>query len=282
MVTRKATEWASTRRGGLRSRSPYSARLLMAAGRAATAMTGDLEVSGALPESLHGRQLLLAANHIGIFDTAVLFAACHRIGVVPRFVTNGGLFDIPLWGALLRRAGHLRVDPNPAANGGRGTVLLPEVGSGRPVLIYPEGRISRDPDLWPDRGQTSLARIALATGLPVVPLSQWGAHEVIPTATPAARNIPGLVRLTMAWLHALRPGHRITFRVHIGDPVDLAELRADRTGDAMRAHTRIMTAITSGLVPLRADEPGPPRHNDPTRPVGRASPWRPAGPAGSD
>ncbi|MGH3799036.1 MAG: lysophospholipid acyltransferase family protein [Pseudonocardiaceae bacterium] len=255
---------------------PLAARLLIAVGRLVTALTGNIEVSGAIPESLRGRPFLLAANHIGVFDAAVLLVACHRIGVAPRFVTNRGLFDIPLLGGLLRRAGHLGVDPLTAGCAVRGTALLPQLGSGRPVLIYPEGRISADPDLWPDRGQTGLARLALATGLPVLPLSQWGAHEVIPAATSPVRSRLGLIRLTIVWLRGVvRLRHRVRFQVHVGPPVDLAGLRAGRPGDAMRAHARIMLAITAGLVSLRADQPDAPPYGDPTRPLGRPSPWRP-------
>lgn len=275
MVAWKGVTAAATRRSTARPRVPLAARLLTVIGRLVTAMTGRLEVSGTMPEALRGRPCLLAANHIGVFDAAVLLAACHRIGVAPRFVTNGGLFDTPLIGGLFRRGGHLRVEPLTAGCAVRGTALLPELNSARPVLIYPEGRISADPDLWPDRGQTGLARLALATELPVLPLSQWGAHEVIPAATPPVRSVTGLIRLARVWLRAIRVRHRVHFRVHIGPPVDLAGLNPGRSGDAMRAHTRIMLAITAGLVPLRADQPGTPHYGDPTRPVGRPSPWRP-------
>lgn len=278
MVTRKVDGPSSTRRIGSRERTPFYAWLLTALGRFCTAATGSLEVTGTL--TLRGEPFLIAANHIGIFDTAVLLAACHRIGITPRFVTNGGLFDTPLLGAALRRAGHLRVDPYAAGCAVRGTGLLPELDSGRPVLIYPEGRISRDPHLWPDRGQTGLARLALTTGLPVLPISQWGAHEVIPAATPPVRSVPGFLRLARVWLRAVRPANRVRFRVHIGDPVDLTGLRAGRTGDAMRAHAKIMCALTDGLAPLRPDEPGAPRVADPTRLTGRPGPWRPAPPGG--
>ena len=275
MVAWKGVTAAATRRSTARPRVPLAARLLIVIGRLVIAMTGRLEVSGTMPEALHGRPCLLAANHIGVFDAAVLLAACHRIGVAPRFVANGGLFDTPLIGGLFRRGGHLRVEPLTAGCAVRGTALLPELNSARPVLIYPEGRISADPDLWPDRGQTGLARLALATELPVLPLSQWGAHEVIPAATPPVRSFSSLIRLTSVWLGAIRLRHRLRFRVHIGPPVDLTGLYSGRPGDAMRAHARIMLAITAGLVPLRADRPGTPHYGDPTRPVGRPSPWRP-------
>lgn len=275
MVAWKGLTASATRRSTARPRVPLAARLLIVVGRLVTTLTGSLDVSGTLPESLRGRPFLLAANHIGVFDAAVLLSACHRIGVAPRFVTNRGLFDTPLIGGLLRRAGHLGVDPLTAGCAVRGTALLPQLGSDRPVLIYPEGRISTDPDLWPDRGQTGLARLALATELPVLPLSQWGAHEVIPAATQPVRSSSGLIRLTIVWLSAVRLRHRVRFQVHLGSPVDLAGLRPGRPGDAMRAHARIMLAITAGLVPLRAGQPDAPHYVDPTRPLGRPSPWRP-------
>lgn len=271
-----------TRRRGRARRSAtasWAARLLTGVGCLLTVLTGNLEVSGALPESIRGRPFLLAANHIGVFDTAVLITACRRFGLVPRFVTNGGLFDTPLVGALLRSAGHLRVDPQTAGCAVRGTALLPELDSSRPVLIYPEGRISRDPGLWPDRGQTGLARLALTTGHPVLILSQWGAHRVIPRSTPPVRSLTGLVRLTLAWLRAVRTRHRVRFQVHLAGPVDLSDLRPGHPGEATRAHARIMLALTAGLVPLRAGEPDRPEdlpHGAAADgPQGRPSPWRP-------
>lgn len=275
MVAWKGLMASATRRSTAGPPVPLAARLLIVAGRLVTALTGSLEVSGTLPESLRGRPFLLAANHIGVFDAAVLLSACHRIGLAPRFVTNRGLFDTPLIGGMLRRGGHLGVDPLTAGCAVRGTALLPQLGSDRPVLIYPEGRISADPDLWPDRGQTGLARLALATELPVLPLSQWGAQEVIPAATQPVRSSSGLIRLTIVWLSAVRLRRRVRFQVHLGPPVDLAGLRAERPGDAMRAHARIMLAITAGLVPLRAGQPDAAHYGDPTRPLGRPSPWRP-------
>ena len=47
------------------------------------------------------------------------------------------------------------------------------------MVIYPEGTITRDPDLWPMAGKTGAARIALRTGCPVVPIGQWGAQELM-------------------------------------------------------------------------------------------------------
>jgi 1-acyl-sn-glycerol-3-phosphate acyltransferase len=36
------------------------------------------------------------------------------------------------------------------------------VEHGRGVIVYPEGSLTRDPDLWPMRGKTGAVRLALA------------------------------------------------------------------------------------------------------------------------
>jgi len=102
-----------------------------------------------------------------------------------------------------------------------------------------------------------VARLALTTGTPVVPVSQWGAHEVL------AWDGTGAMARTALRSVLRRP----VVRVHFGAPVDLADLGAGVHGDAQLATERIMGAITEGLRPLRASEPRLPRFVDPTRPV---------------
>ena len=47
------------------------------------------------------------------------------------------------------------------------------------MVVYPEGTITRQPDLWPMTGKTGAARIALASGVPVIPVAQWGANHIL-------------------------------------------------------------------------------------------------------
>jgi hypothetical protein len=102
-----------------------------------------------------------------------------------------------------------------------------------------------------------MARMALGIGVPVLPVSQWGAHEVLAYAN-------DLTKLRTAARALVR---RPALRVHVGPPVDFSDLRPGRVGDANRARYRITAAITRGLVPLRAGELGAPRFVDPTRPT---------------
>jgi 1-acyl-sn-glycerol-3-phosphate acyltransferase len=242
-------------------------------------LVGRLEITGTVPDELRGRPGVIAANHIGVFDAFVLTAALRKAGVTPRFLLAGGLLDAPVVGWALRQGGAIRVDR------GKSTVVEAFArttealrSASGPVLVYPEGRISREPGLWPERGKTGVARIALAADVPVMTISQWGAHEAVYWGTEQVTGWRDLVPVVTSWLRALRA--RPVFRVHFGGLVDLSDLSASRPGDAMRAHKRIMEAITADLVPLRPDEPDTPRFHDPTRPTDSTSPWRPrTGPA---
>lgn len=249
-------------------------RALTAFDRGLVAFVGKLEVTGTVPAELREQPLLIAANHIGMFDPFVLTAALRQAGVNPRFMLTGGLLDAPIVGWGLRQGGSIRVDrgkANVIEAFDRATTALRETPG--PVLVYPEGRVSREPGLWPERGKSGVARMALTGEVPVLVISQWGAHEAVCWGTEVVTGWRDLVPSLMSFLRAIR--HRPTFKVHFGPLVDLSDLSAARPGDAMRAHQRIMRAITDNLVPLRADELDGPRFHDPTRPTDSTSPWKP-------
>jgi 1-acyl-sn-glycerol-3-phosphate acyltransferase len=218
---------------------------------------GRVEVTGSIPPDLRNGPLLLAANHIGDFDPFVIAVALHRIGVVPRIMATGGIISAPVAGPLLERTGAIRVERGTEL--ARHAVRVTEVAlvSGGHVVAYPEGRVGLTADGWPERGRTGMARLALGLGVPVVPVSQWGAHEVLQYG-----NDWGKLRTALRAL-VRRPA----LRVHVGPPVRLDDLRMGRVGDANRARYRIAAAITRGLVPLRAGEEHRPRFVDPTRPT---------------
>jgi 1-acyl-sn-glycerol-3-phosphate acyltransferase len=240
-------------------------------------MVGRIEVTGSFPEELRGKPVLAVANHIGMFDPFVLIAACRKLDVNLRFMLTAGLLDAPVIGFFLRRAGHLRVDRGKSQVVEAFGRAIEELRNARvPLLVYPEGRVSHDPGLWPEKGKTGAARMALAGNVPVITISQWGAHEAVYWGTEVVTGLKDFKPLAVSFLRALRD--RPTFRVHIGERVDLSDLSADRPGDAMRAHQRIMRQIAADLAPLRAGELDKPRFYDPTRPTDTVSPWRPGNP----
>jgi 1-acyl-sn-glycerol-3-phosphate acyltransferase len=218
---------------------------------------GRVRVTGGITEELRRGPLLLAANHIGDFDPFVIAVALHRIGVVPRIMATGGILAAPVAGALLERTGAIRVDRGTEL--ARHAVRITEVAlvQGGHVVAYPEGRVGLTADGWPERGRTGMARMALGLGVPVIPVSQWGAHEVLQYG-----NDRGKLRTALRAI-VRRP----TLAVHVGPPVRLDDLQMGRVGDANRARYRIAAAITRGLVPLRAGEELRPHYVDRTRPT---------------
>jgi 1-acyl-sn-glycerol-3-phosphate acyltransferase len=111
--------------------------------------------------------------------------------------------------------------------------------------------------MWPERARTGVARLALATGAPVVPVAIWGAHEVV-----AYHGWPVMIRSALRSVF-----RRPTVRVHFGQPVALDDLASGAVGHAQRASDRIMAAIAAELAPLREEEPRLPRYQDATRPL---------------
>ncbi|WP_097184028.1 lysophospholipid acyltransferase family protein [Blastococcus haudaquaticus] len=218
---------------------------------------GRVEVTGGVEDGLRDGPLLLAANHIGDFDPFVVAVALHKAGVTPRIMATGGILSAPVVGPLLERTGAIRVERGTEL--ARHAVRVTEVAlvSGGHVVAYPEGRVGLAPDAWPERGRTGMARLALGLGVPVIPVSQWGAHEVLQYG-----NDWGKLR-TAARAVLRRP----RLQVHLGTPVRLDDLQMGRVGDANRARYRIAAAITRGLVPLRAGERDRPAFDDPTRPT---------------
>jgi 1-acyl-sn-glycerol-3-phosphate acyltransferase len=239
---------------------PLTWRVLMVTARVVVAFTGRLRVSGDVPAALRGTPLLVASNHVGTFDPIVLVAAMHKRRLAPRLLATAGLFRAPVVGPVLRACGHIPVNRRSASAADALHEAEVALAAGSAVAVYPEGRIGLDPAMWPERGKTGLARLALRTGATVIPVAQWGAHEVVAYAGRSAMISTALRSLV----------RRPTIRVHFGAPVDLAGLSEGTAGAALRATERIMEAITDALRPLRTDEPRLPRYVDPTRPLSTA------------
>lgn len=224
-----------------------------------------VRVSGATPAPVPAGPLILAANHISPFDPIAMAAACRVRGLSPRFLATGGLFRAPVVGAVMRHWGHIPVHRRTPRVAEALSDAQAALAAGSVVLVYPEGRIGLDPRMWPERGRTGAARLALATGAPVVPVAQWGAHEVVPYSAPRGlwRTLPRTI---------LR---RPVIRVRFGAPVDLSDLDPAVPGSARRATDRIIAAIAAELAVLRIDEMDAPRHRDPTRPAPQPVPAPP-------
>ncbi|MFT4235500.1 MAG: lysophospholipid acyltransferase family protein [Microbacterium sp.] len=181
---------------------------------------------------------VLAPNHYSEFDPLIVAVVSWRLGRAPRFLARDSLFRVPVLGSVLRATGMV---PVARATGGAASAIAQGeqlVDTGRGVIVYPEGTLTRDPDLWPMRGKSGAARIALAADIPVIPMAQWGTQQILPRY--------GKIKL---W-----PPRR-PIEVAFGAPVRLNDLR----GGTPNAHQvaegteRIMTDITALLADIRGE-----------------------------
>lgn len=185
---------------------------------------------------------LLAVNHLSHVDPIVLVSYVLAQGRVPRFLAMKELWGMTVVGAPLRGGRHIPVDRK-ASGVEAYRASVEAVRRGEVVVLYPEGGFADDGDGWPRAARTGIARIALETGAPIVPVAQWGANHLLPPSASRPTLVP-----------------RATLRVLAGPPVALDDLRAGRIGRTalQEATDRIMGRITEQLAVLRGEEP--PRH----------------------
>jgi 1-acyl-sn-glycerol-3-phosphate acyltransferase len=184
--------------------------------------------------------MLLAANHLSYTDILALSLFVHRAGRYPVFLAKSSLFDLPVLGRLLVKLGQL-----PVYRGQVDAALVLQDAeriskAGACVIFYPESTVTRDPDLWPMVAKTGVARLALAAGIPVVPVAHWGAQRLLPYGKILPRVFP-----------------RKTVRMLAGPPVDLSEFAGQElTNQVLRAATdKIMSDVAGLLGQLRGETP---------------------------
>jgi 1-acyl-sn-glycerol-3-phosphate acyltransferase len=192
--------------------------------------------------------VVLASNHISHADPFyVAELAVHGLGRAARFMAKSSLFTgNGLVARVMRGAGQIPVhrDTEGASHALRDAVAA--LRAGECVVIYPEGTVTRDPGKWPMQPRTGVARLALLSGAPVVPLAQWGAQEVHDTY-----RRPGLRLLPRADV-VLRAGPAVDLSAYDGQPL---------TADVLRGATdEVMDAITSMLEELRGEQRPAVRH----------------------
>jgi 1-acyl-sn-glycerol-3-phosphate acyltransferase len=183
--------------------------------------------------------IIVAGNHLSYLDPFAHGYFVVEAGRRPRFLAKQELFDNPFTRMVLRGAGQI-----PVARGSgddRPLVAAAEaLERGEVVVIYPEGTSQTDDaDFAPGRGKTGVARLALMTGVPVLPVATWGGQHV----------------WRRTGRRSLRFGRPIW--VAAGEPIDLAASGADaHDRDATQALTdRVMDELSAIVGDLRARYP---------------------------
>lgn len=195
---------------------------------------------------LHGTEnipasgaIVVAPNHYSDIDPVVIGYALYQLKRMPRFLAKASLFRIPIAGWMLKKAGQVPVER--AGRGGADPLAAARriAAAGHAVVIYPEGSLTRDPDLWPMRGKFGAVRTALDAGIPLIPVVSWGAQQILPRY--------GRLRLFP----------RRDVDVVFGPPLDLSEF-AGQSGDtkALAAATlKLMNTLAAMVGELRGETP---------------------------
>jgi 1-acyl-sn-glycerol-3-phosphate acyltransferase len=184
--------------------------------------------------------LILAINHLSYADIFADSLFAYEAGRYPVFLAKSSLFDIKVLGTIIRKLGQL-----PVYRGQTDAALVLRdaeqgIKNGACVIFYPEATVTRDPDQWPMVAKTGAARLALATGAPVIPIAHWGAQKILPYGSFRPHLVP-----------------RTTVQVTAGPPVDLSEFEGQPpTPAVLRAATeKIMKDITALLAGIRGETP---------------------------
>jgi 1-acyl-sn-glycerol-3-phosphate acyltransferase len=172
-------------------------------------------------ERMHtGEPRVYVSNHVSWYDVLVLVATLPRYA----FVAKAEIFRVPLFGSAARAVGTIPIQrENRKAAFASYDEAAARIRAGRSVVVYPEGTRGREYALRPFKKGPFV--LALAAGVPVVPLVLHGTIHVLPRGS--------------LWL---RPGR---VDVHLLEPVDpegltyddrdrLAREVYDRMADALR------------------------------------------------
>lgn len=190
--------------------------------------------------------VILAANHRSYLDPIALTAVAFRRGRKPRYLGKKEVFDVPVAGQLMRALGQIRVE--------RGTGdmtplkhAIEALERGEAIGIFPQGTIPRGEAFYSGelKGRTGVARLAVATEAPVVPVALWGTEKI----WPRSHRLPKVADLV-----ARKPVY-----AKVGEPMYL-KLPAGKKPTAAAYHRlteQVMDRIAS-LLPADVRSPGTP------------------------
>lgn len=189
-----------------------------------------VEVRGKL-EELRAERLLIIANHQSFLDGLLLglFLPYNAVFVVHTSVAKRWSFR-----PILSLVDHLAVDPgNPMAMKG----VIKAIEAGRPVVIFPEGRITVTGSLM--KVYEGPAFVAARTGATIVPVHLEGATRSYFSRTSSSVKKQFFPRITLT----------VMPEQHIPMPQESsAKLRRKKAGEAMR---KIMQEMLFAAAPQR-------------------------------
>lgn len=157
-----------------------------------------------------GQSYVFVGNHTSFFDCWVVYG---WLPVVFKWIMKYSIRRIPFVGIACKAAGHIFIQRGATK---QALKSLEEAKSrlvnGVCVVIFPEGTRSVDGQIG--KFKRGAFQIAFDLGLPVVPFSVCGLHEVMPKGS---------------WL--VNPGQKV--KIVVGKPVDLSVYADDQHNQAI-------------------------------------------------
>jgi len=179
---------------------------------------------------------IMVFNHYSDFDPLVTAYTLWKHRRTPHYLAKASLFKAPIVGAAFRATDQVPVE---RAVGGAAPLAAAGdlIDKGLALVVYPEGTLTRDPDMWPMRGKFGAVRLALEHDIPLIAAASWGAQRVLPRWSKRISLFPP----------------RKPVEVIIGDPIDLSRWKGKADdGKALAAATKVtMEAITDLVEQLR-------------------------------
>lgn len=192
-----------------------------------------------------GEGALVAFNHIAYLDPLAAGYTLDEAGRIPRFLAKSELFESRKIGWVVRGTKQIEVRRGTAQAAHALDNAVTALHAGEAVVLFPEGTITTNPDLRPMRGKTGIARLALLSGMPVIPAALWGTANFLPKG----------------YRGSYEPRQDILVR--IGSPLQL-DGDPTSTQDWKRASDAVMDCIAELLAGIR---PAVPDRRRPKRPA---------------
>jgi len=183
---------------------------------------------------------VLAANHVTTLDAlAVAYMMYFRLHRAPHFLAKEGLFRTPIVGPVLLACGQIPVFRSGRNNTDPMQSAYNVLNAGHIIGIFPEGTLTREPNQWPMRARTGAIRLSLETGVPIIPVGQWGTEVVMDTYSSKIRP---------------KPWHKV--RIVIGKPISMDPYKDKKisTEDLVELSDKVMVEITKIVEELRGEK----------------------------
>lgn len=187
-------------------------------------LIADIEVHGR--ENLPEGNVIVAANHLGRLDTAVLLCIMDREDLIMPVAEK--YKDHPLWGAIGRAANAVWLNRFEADYSAL-RQILERMKQGGMLVIAPEGTRSKTEAL--QQGKMGVAFLAAKSGYPVLPVALTGTED--------RRVVENLKHL-----------RRLKIKVIAGDPMEIHIPPGKGREQAMRQATDEIMCRIAAMLPL--------------------------------